>query len=176
MITTDTNILAKNIKLIVFDVDGVLTDGGLYFSDKGTEFKRFNALDGLGMKLLRENGIEVAIISARKVENVVFRMRNLNIEHYYQGQSDKRIALNTLLQKLNLTLTQVAYVGDDVIDLPVMRQVSLPIAVHNAHDLVKDHAKFITQKEGGKGAVREVCDILLKAQGKFEKAMQVYLT
>ena len=155
---------AKKIKLIIFDVDGVLTDGGLYFSDEGIELKRFNSLDGLGIKLLNEYGVEPAIISARNTPNVAHRMNNLNIKHFYQGQSDKLIAYNELLEKLSLNSEQVAYVGDDIIDLPVMRQVGLPIAVSNSHDLVKENACIITDKKGGHGAVREVCDFILKAQ------------
>ncbi|HIB30851.1 MAG TPA: phenylphosphate carboxylase subunit delta, partial [Candidatus Thioglobus sp.] len=114
---------AKKIKLIIFDVDGVLTDGGLFFSDEGIELKRFNSLDGLGIKLLNEYGVEPAIISARNSPNVAHRMNNLKIKHFYQGQSDKLIAYNDLLEKLSLNADQVAYVGDDIIDLPVMRQV-----------------------------------------------------
>jgi 3-deoxy-D-manno-octulosonate 8-phosphate phosphatase (KDO 8-P phosphatase) len=172
----DINRLARKIKLIIFDVDGVLTDGGLYFSDAGLELKRFNSLDGLGIKLLQENGIEPAVISARQSKNVEYRMKNLGIRHFYQGQNDKVIAFKTLLKNLSLTPEQVAYMGDDVIDLPVMTKVGLPIAVANAHDLVKANAKIITQKMGGHGAVREICDFLLKAQGKFDHVMSPYLS
>ena len=129
---------AKLVKLLILDVDGVLTDGGLYFDDNGTELKRFNALDGHGIKMLRNSGVEVAIISARKAECVAHRMKSLGVEHYYQGQSNKVMAYTQLLDKLNLKPTQVAFVGDDVIDLPVMSKVSLPIAVANAHDFVKN--------------------------------------
>ncbi len=166
---------AKNIKLIIFDVDGVLTDGGLYFSDEGIELKRFNSLDGLGIKLLRQSGVEPAIISARNTPNVAHRMKNLGIKHFYQGQSDKKNAYQELLDKLSLTSDEVAYVGDDIIDLPVMRQIGLPIAVANAHDLVKDNACIVTDKLGGHGAVREVCDFILKAQNNYDSAMSAYL-
>ncbi|WP_024792191.1 3-deoxy-manno-octulosonate-8-phosphatase KdsC [Candidatus Ruthturnera calyptogenae] len=166
---------AKNIKLIIFDVDGVLTDGGLYFSDEGVELKRFNSLDGLGIKLLKQNGIEVAVISARSSKNITYRMNDLGIEHFYQGQDDKVVAFNNLIKKLSLQTKQVAYMGDDIIDLPIMRKISLPIAVANAHELVKKNACFITKKIGGHGAVREVCDLLLKAQNTFNKAMRKYL-
>ncbi|QKQ24546.1 3-deoxy-manno-octulosonate-8-phosphatase KdsC [Candidatus Ruthia endofausta] len=167
---------AEHIKLIIFDVDGVLTDGGLYFSDEGIELKRFNSFDGLGIKLLKQNGIEVAVISARNSKNVAHRMKNLGIEHFYQGQDDKVVAFNNLIKKLSLQTEQVAYMGDDIIDLPVMRKVNLPIAVANAHELVKENACFVTEKIGGYGAVREVCDLLLKAQNTFNKAMEKYLT
>lgn len=170
-----TEALAQKIKLIIFDVDGVLTDGGLYFSDDGVEFKRFNSLDGHGVKMLKESGVEPAVISARNSKSVDHRMKNLGIEHFYQGQSDKVIAFNALLKKLNMNVDEVAYVGDDVIDLPVMVKVGFAVAVANAHDLVKQHADLTTEKNGGQGAVREVCDFILKAQGNFDKAMATYL-
>ncbi|MDC9726732.1 MAG: 3-deoxy-manno-octulosonate-8-phosphatase KdsC [Candidatus Thioglobus sp.] len=166
---------AQKIKLIIFDVDGVLTDGGLYFSDEGIELKRFNSLDGLGIKLLKQSGVEPAVISARNTPNVAHRMGNLGIEHFYQGQSNKQIAYQELLDQLSLSPEQVAYVGDDVIDLPVMRNVGLPIAVANAHDLVKDNACIVTEKLGGHGAVREMCDFILKAQDNYDSAMSAYL-
>lgn len=166
---------AKNIKLIIFDVDGVLTDGGLYFSNEGVEFKRFNSLDGLGIKLIKDFDIEPAVITARTSKTVEYRMKNLGITHFYQGQEDKTRAFNALLTKLSLDKNQVAYMGDDVIDLPVMRKAGLAITVANAHELVKQNAHFITHKTGGNGAVREVCDLLLKAQGKFDTAMRAYL-
>lgn len=167
---------AQKIKLIIFDVDGVLTDGGLYFSDEGMEFKRFNSLDGHGIKMLKEFGIEPAIITARESGNVKHRMNNLGIEHYYQGQSNKVLAFEDLLNKLGLEASEVAYMGDDVIDLPVMLKVGLPIAPNNAHELVKEKSALVTSKTGGYGAVREACDFLLKAQDKYDQAMSVYLS
>jgi len=129
----------------------------------------------LGIKLLKQNGVEPAVISARDTPNVAHRMKNLGIEHFYQGQSDKLIAFNELLEKLSLNAEQVAYVGDDIIDLPVMRNIGLPIAVANAHELVKDNACLITDKRGGHGAVREACDFILKAQDNYDSAMSAYL-
>jgi 3-deoxy-D-manno-octulosonate 8-phosphate phosphatase (KDO 8-P phosphatase) len=167
--------LANKIQLVIFDVDGVLTDGGLYFTEDGTELKRFNSLDGHGIKMLKDNGVEVAVITARDSKAVAYRMKNLGITHFYQGQADKVVAFNDLLQKLNLSADSVAYVGDDVIDLPVMTKVGFSIAVANAHDTVKQYANLITEKSGGHGAVREVCDFILKAQGKFDDAMKLYL-
>ena len=175
MNTTDTKALAQKIKLIIFDVDGVLTDGGLYFSNDGQEMKRFNSLDGHGIKILKENGLEPAVISARNSKSVEYRIKNLGIEYFYQGQSDKIIAFNELLKKLKVNADEVAYVGDDVIDLPVMTKVGFSIAVANAHELVKQHADLITEKSGGQGAVREVCDFILKVQDKFDNAMSAYL-
>lgn len=166
ILTINTNHIkkAKNIKLIIFDVDGVLTDGGLYFSDDGTEFKRFSSLDGYGIKLLKDFAIEPAVITARKSQTVAYRMKDLGISHFYQGQNDKIIAFNALLQKLTLTPQQVAYMGDDVIDLPLMQKAALSFAPNNAHSAVKQHADIITDKTGGHGAVREACDFLLHAQ------------
>ena len=166
---------AKSVKLLILDVDGVLTDGGLYFDDNGGEFKRFNALDGHGIKMLLEIGVEVAIISARYSKPVAYRLEGLGIKHYYQGQSNKVAAYKELLEKLDLSAHQVAYVGDDVIDLPVMSKVALPIAVANAHPFVKEHAVLTTQNTGGNGAVREVCDYLLVALGKYDDLMDSYL-
>ena len=168
-------IRAKKVKLIIFDVDGVLTDGGLYFSDEGMEFKRFNSLDGHGIKMLKNFGVEPAIITARESSNVKHRMNNLGIEHYYQGQSNKVEAFEDLLNKLNLSADEVAYMGDDVIDLPVMRKVGLPIAPNNAHELVKENSCVVTDKNGGYGALREACDFILKTQDKFDQAMNIYL-
>lgn len=167
--------LAKKIKLIIFDIDGVLTDGGLYFFEDGSEMKRFNSLDGQGIKMLKYNDIEPAVISARNSKSVNHRMKNLGIEHFYQGQSNKVVAFNELLQKLNVTPNEVAYVGDDVADLPVMTQVGFAVAPINAHDLVKQHAHWVTNKMGGHGAVREVCDFILKSQDVFDKTMAIYL-
>jgi 3-deoxy-D-manno-octulosonate 8-phosphate phosphatase (KDO 8-P phosphatase) len=167
--------IAKAIKLLILDVDGVLTDGGIYFDDNGGEFKRFNALDGHGIKMLLDAGVEVAIISARSSKPVVHRMQALGVKHYYQGQSNKVVAYKELLQKLDLSSHQVAYVGDDVIDLPVMSKVALPIAVANAHDFVKEHAIALTNKCGGHGAVREVCDQLLSAHDVYNSLMYDYL-
>ena len=166
---------SKNIKLIVFDVDGVLTDGGLYFSDEGIELKRFNSLDGLGIKLLKQNGVEPAVISARDTPNVDHRMKNLGIEHFYQGQKDKRIAFSELIDELGIDSSQAAFVGDDVIDLCVMRQCGLAITVPNGHSVVKQLADWQTYASGGKGAVRNVCDLLMIAQGTYNKMIEQYL-
>jgi 3-deoxy-D-manno-octulosonate 8-phosphate phosphatase (KDO 8-P phosphatase) len=130
----------------------------------------------LGIKILKDNGVEPAVITARNSTTVEHRMKNLGITHFYQGQDDKVVAFNDLLNKLNLTADQVAYMGDDVIDLPVMTKVGLPIAVANAHELVKENACIVTDKVGGHGAVREACDFILKAQDTFDEAMKAYLT
>jgi len=166
---------AAHIKLVIFDVDGVLTDGSLYLGDDGQEYKAFNSKDGLGMKMLQRSGVKIGIITARRSQVVKLRMESLGIEHTYQGQEDKLPAFKDLQQKLGLQSGQIAYVGDDVVDLPIMRQVGLAIAVQDAHRLTIEHADWTTTARGGRGAAREVCELLLQAQGKLESAMETYL-
>lgn len=166
---------AKKIRLVSFDVDGVLTDGRLFFDDQGQETKGFHARDGLGIKLLRQSGVEVAVISGRRSRSVERRMAALDIALVYQGQDDKLIALDELCQTLNLQYEQVAHVGDDVLDLPVMMRVGLSIAVQDAHDYVKQHADWCTDLPGGYGAAREVCDLVMKAQSTLEAALSRYV-
>ena len=166
---------AQKIKLVLFDVDGVLTDGGLFFGDDGQEYKAFYSRDGLGIKLLQRTGVEVGVITARQSQLVVHRMKNLGIEHFYQGRLDKTIAFNEILEKLNLTPEQTAYAGDDVIDLPVMTQVGLAVAVQDAHPFVKKHAHWITEHNGGRGAARDLCELIMEAQGSLEKQFNAFL-
>ena len=167
--------IAKNIKLLILDVDGVLTDGGIYFDDNGIEHKKFDSQDGLGIKLLQMSGIEVAVITARTTKSAAHRLEGLGVKHHYHGALDKSVALKDLIKKLSIGLNESAYVGDDVIDLPVMTRVALPVAVANAQECVKDHALLVTQKSGGDGAVREVCDFLLKSQDKYDALVQSFL-
>jgi 3-deoxy-D-manno-octulosonate 8-phosphate phosphatase (KDO 8-P phosphatase) len=171
------DILAKaaQIKLVVFDVDGVLTDGSLFVGDDGQEYKAFHSRDGLGMKLLRKSGVEIGIITARTSEVVKHRMENLDIEHVYQGRLKKLPALEELLAKLGLSFEQTAYVGDDVVDLPVMRQVGLAIAVQDAHPLAKQHAHWQTPHGGGRGAARDVCELIMEAQHTLDTQLKPYL-
>lgn len=166
---------AKNIALVIFDVDGVLTDGSLYFGDDGQEYKAFNSKDGHGMKLLQQSGIKVAIITARSSNVVKHRMQNLGIEEVHQGCQNKVSAYYKILEKLQLPKENTCYVGDDIIDLPVMIQVGLAVAVEDAHPLVKKHAHWQTQNKGGKGAAREVCELILQAQGKLAAIYEKYL-
>jgi 3-deoxy-D-manno-octulosonate 8-phosphate phosphatase (KDO 8-P phosphatase) len=176
-ITDTISHLAKEIKLIIFDVDGVLTDGSLYFDNQGEEFKAFNSLDGHGIRLLLDNDIEVAIITGRKSNLVLKRAKNLGLssELIYQGYRDKIPAFEDLLNKTKLDKKNIAYVGDDVIDLPIMSQVGLSIAVGNANWFVKKHADWTSTQSGGKGAVREVCELLLNAQEKLDNLYNNYL-
>lgn len=165
----------KPIRLVAFDVDGVLTDGGLYLSDSGEEFKRFNSLDGHGLKMLRNSGVELAIITGRKSKCVELRAKNLGIQHLYQGVDDKWKAMQSLLSELNLQPEVSAFMGDDVIDLPVMRRVGLALSVPAAPQLVRDHAHYVSQREGGHGAVREVCELIMAAQGTLATQLAPYL-
>ncbi len=166
---------AKKIKLVLFDVDGVLTDGSLFFGDDGQEYKAFYSRDGLGIKLLQRTGVEVGVITARQSQLVVHRMENLGIEHFYQGSLDKTIAFKELLTKLNLTPDQTAYAGDDVIDLPVLTQVGLAVAVQDAHPFVKKHAHWITEHNGGRGAARDLCELIMEAQGSLNEQFNFFL-
>jgi len=165
----------KPIRLVAFDVDGVLTDGGLYLSDSGDEFKRFNSLDGHGLKMLRASGVELAIITGRRSKCVELRAKNLGIQRLYQGVDDKWEAMQSLLAEMKLTPEASAFMGDDVIDLPVMRRVGLAISVPTAPQLVLDHAHYVSQREGGHGAVREVCELIMAAQGTLASQLAPYL-
>jgi 3-deoxy-D-manno-octulosonate 8-phosphate phosphatase (KDO 8-P phosphatase) len=156
--------IAKNIKLLILDCDGVLTDGTIYVTAQGTEMIAFNVLDGMGIELLQKSGVIVAVISGRHNEAVQHRLNKLNIEHVFLGMHNKITAFETLMNTLQLQTSQVAYVGDDFLDIPVMEKVALPITVPNATDGVKKIAKMCTQKKGGHGAVREVCDFIYHAQ------------
>lgn len=162
--TTELLARARRIRLVVFDVDGVLTDGRLYFSPEGPEMKVFHARDGLGIKLLARHGIAVAVISGRESPMVARRMDALGVTHVYQGQDEKLPILHQLLSELTLPSESCAYVGDDVIDLPPMALAGLACAVADAHPAVRRAAHWVTQAGGGQGAAREVCDLILAAQ------------
>lgn len=166
---------AARIKLLILDVDGVLTDGKLFFDHDGNEYKSFNSQDGHGIKLLRQTGVEVAVISGRKSPAVALRMNNLGISHVYQGHEDKRAAFQELLVKLSLNPEEIAYAGDDLLDLPIMSRVGLAIAVDNAADTVKLYAHWSTLRRGGEGAVREICDLIMQSQGHYDAIVDAYL-
>lgn len=166
---------ARHIKLVIFDVDGVLTDGSLFLGDDGLEYKAFHSKDGLGMKLLQASGVEIGIITARTSKVVEHRMHSLDIKHVYQGCLDKSEAFDDLVSRLGLNHAQVAYVGDDVIDLPVMRKAGLAIAVQDAHPLAKRHAHWQTPHNGGRGAARDVCELIMEAQGTLQSQWDRFL-
>lgn len=166
---------ARTIRLLILDVDGVLTDGRLVFDDRGREYKAFHSRDGHGIRMLGRSGVQVAVISGRKSEPVARRMASLGVEHVYQGHEDKRLAFGQLCSKLEIQPAQVAHVGDDFPDLPLMRMAGLGIAVHDAHEAVRKHADWCTRLPGGAGAVREVCDLIMTSQHTYEAALQTYL-
>lgn len=166
---------ASRVRLVIFDVDGVLTDGSLYLGDQGQEYKAFNARDGHGMVMLQETGVELAVISGRSSPVVRIRMEALGVAHIYQGQKDKASAYEHLKEALSLPDEAVAYVGDDVIDLPVMRRVGLAIAVGDAHPLVRRNAHWCTGAQGGRGAAREVCELIMEAQDNLDRMNRHYL-
>ncbi|MCX7085239.1 MAG: 3-deoxy-manno-octulosonate-8-phosphatase KdsC [Methylococcales bacterium] len=174
-ITSEILAKAKNLKLLILDVDGVLTDGRLFFDQEGNEYKCFHARDGHGIKLLRQSGVEVAVISGRKSKTVELRMKNLGIELVYQGHEHKLGAFNEIIEKLGINPEQAAHMGDDLLDLPIMSRVGLAIAVNDANFAVKERADWCTSTLGGLGAVREVCDLIMQAQGTFDSILNAYL-
>lgn len=158
-------LLAADVRLLALDVDGVLTDGRLYFSAQGDELKAFNILDGQGIKMLHRSGIDVALITGRSSPLTARRARDLGIERLMQGRADKAAALRELCGDLNIPLQQTAYMGDDLPDLEAILIAGLGITVPNGHWHVREQAPWCTQVEGGAGAVREVCDLILQARG-----------
>lgn len=166
---------AARIRLLIFDVDGVLTDGSLFIGDDGQEYKAFHSRDGHGMKMLQASGVEIGIITGRTSEVVRLRMESLAIRHVYQGRMEKLPAFEELLTAAGVSAEEVAYVGDDVMDLPVMRRVGLAVAVQNAHPLVKKHSHWSTPSEGGRGAGRDVCELIMEAQGTLDGQLAPYL-
>ncbi len=166
---------AAHVKLVIFDVDGVLTDGSLYIDDNGTESKAFYSRDGLGMKMIQDTNVKLAVITGRTSELVSHRMKNLGITHVHQGQSDKLPAFELLKSELQLENNEIAFVGDDVVDLPIMKQVGLSIAVQDAHPLVIQHAHWRTPNAGGRGAARDVCELIMDAQKTLADIMNRYL-
>lgn len=159
---------AKKIKCIVFDVDGVMTDGSLGIDDEGQEFKNFNSLDGLGMKLLKASGVQLAIITGRTSNVVKTRAESTGVAHFYQGVEDKLAAFNDLMSKMKMQADEMAFMGDDVVDAPAMIRCGLAITVPSGHRLIKPHAHYITTASAGRGAVREVCELIMQAQGTLE--------
>ncbi|NTV69313.1 MAG: HAD-IIIA family hydrolase [Azonexaceae bacterium] len=171
----DINARAANIKLVAFDIDGVMTDGGLHYTDDGHELKTFNVQDGLGVVLLRRAGIKVAIITGRTSNVVNCRAKDLGVEHVFHGVGNKGAVSGQLLEQLGLQWSELAFMGDDLIDLPAMTRCGLAIAPANARPVVKERAHMVTEASGGKGAVREAIEFILAAQGKLDAAFAPYL-
>ncbi|MBQ7705602.1 MAG: HAD hydrolase family protein [Selenomonadaceae bacterium] len=167
---------AKKIKLVIFDVDGTLTDGGIYIGTSGELFKSFNCHDGFGITAAHKAGLKTAILTGRESACTANRAKELGITAVKQGHMDKRNAYKELKAEFNLRDEEIAYVADDIIDLPVLIQVGFRAAVGNAKIEVKERAHFIAENDGGKGAVREVLEFILKSQGKWEKIIRQYTT
>jgi 3-deoxy-D-manno-octulosonate 8-phosphate phosphatase (KDO 8-P phosphatase) len=161
--------------MMAFDVDGILTNGQLLYTDEGTEIKAFDTRDGLGFKLLREAGIKLAIITARRSELVERRARELGVHFCYQGSEAKLSAFQEILTELKLDGAQAGYMGDDLVDLPVLIRAGFAATVPEAVDAVRERCHYVTSRSGGRGAVREVCEMILRAQGHFDRALAEYL-
>lgn len=166
---------AARVQLMIFDVDGILTDGSLHYGPDGEMIKTFNVLDGHGIKLLQQSGVATAIISARKSPIVARRASDLGIQHLFQGVHDKRAAFEELLALTGTREDACGFIGDDVIDLPILLRVGFAASVPNAHGEVKTRVHYVTQASGGRGAARELCDFIIRAQGNYEAVLAPYL-
>jgi 3-deoxy-D-manno-octulosonate 8-phosphate phosphatase (KDO 8-P phosphatase) len=167
---------AKRIRLLILDVDGVLTSGTIYYGNKEIELKGFHLHDGLGIKLLQKSGVNVGIISGKNSEAVTRRIQELHIEHAYLGYDEKLPAYEELKKTLHLNDEEMAYMGDDLPDLPLLRRAGLAITVPQAPDIIKQHADLITKNKAGAGAVREACEFILNAQDHYQSVIESYLT
>jgi 3-deoxy-D-manno-octulosonate 8-phosphate phosphatase (KDO 8-P phosphatase) len=164
----------KRIKLLLLDVDGVLTDGGIIYNDNGVETKIFNVKDGLGIKMLMEAGIQVGIVTGRSSKALYHRCTDLGISLIFDGMHEKTSVLELILEQTRIQAEEIAFVGDDLIDVPLLREVGLAIAVADAHEIVIENADMVISKEGGHAAVREVCEVILKAQGLWQNILKKF--
>lgn len=171
----NTNTAAARVALMGLDVDGVLTDGSLYFLSAGDEIKVFSSLDGHGIKMLQSAGVEVAIISGRRSQALALRAANLGIAELHMGIEDKRSCMHALLTARGLNWDQAGYMGDDVVDLPVLRACGFSATPANGHYFVKEHVLHVCSHDGGHGAVREVCELILAARGQLPAMLNAYL-
>jgi len=165
---------AKKVNVLIVDIDGVMTDGRIIYSIYGDELKFFDVQDGLGITFLNRAGIKTVIITAKKTRIVKTRARDLKVAKAYLGFPDKLVSLKKILKKFRVAPEEICFIGDDLIDLPVLKRVGFAVAVPNAVDEVKSAAHYVTVREGGRGAVREICDIILKSQGKWDLATSIY--
>lgn len=163
-VTTEVINKAKQLKLLICDIDGIFSDGSVYMGNSGEEIKAFNTKDGFGLKALMNSGVEVAVITGRKSEIVARRMASLGVKYVYQGMETKLIGYQELCKDLNVSAEQVGFIGDDFPDLPVMQKVGLSVSVSDGHPYVKQVADYVTVTSGGKGAVRELTDLIIMAQ------------
>lgn len=166
---------AAKIKLLILDVDGVLTDNRLYYSNDGNELKTFYTRDGHGMVLLRKSGVQMAIITGRKSELVAKRAQDLKIDHLYQGVPDKLPSFEDLMNKIGITHDQVAYIGDDILDLPILMRIGLSVTPADGEDEVKTRVDYVSPHRGGNGVVREICELIMKSQDTWQQHMDFYL-
>ena len=166
---------ARAVKLAVFDVDGVMTDGNLHFTETGESIKVFNSQDGHGLKMLQQGGVEIAIISGRSSHALTHRARDLGITHVFQGIDDKLKTFESLRQSLRLTLEEIAGIGDDVVDIPILTRCGFAACVPAAPALVRQRVHYVTQAHGGRGAVREFWEVILQAQGTLDGLLKRYL-
>jgi 3-deoxy-D-manno-octulosonate 8-phosphate phosphatase (KDO 8-P phosphatase) len=162
------------IKLLILDVDGVMTDGKIIMDDEGRELKSFNVRDGHGIKILQRYGVGVAILTGRKSKVVEYRAKDLEIKDVYQGALNKKEVFEKILKKRKLSADETAYVGDDIVDIPVLKRVGFSVAVADALDVVKEAVNYVTKNRGGHGAVREICEMILQAQGKWTEVAARY--
>lgn len=174
MVNQDIIQRAKRVKLLILDIDGVMTDGRIVYSIYGDELKFFDVQDGFGITLLNRAGIKSVIITAKRSRIVKLRARDMKVARAYQGYSDKLAAFNKILKAFRSDPADICFIGDDLIDLPVLKRVGLAVAVPNAVEEVRTGAHYVTQKTGGRGAVREICDLILKSQGKWDLATSKY--
>ncbi len=158
---------ALRIKLLIMDVDGVLTEGGLRYTGEGETIKTFNVHDGLGIKMIQRAGMITGVISGRRSSALETRLEELGIEEVFMGKYEKESVFEDIISRHRLGEEEVCFVGDDLVDIPLMKRAGFPVAVKNAPDYVKEHAIYVTIREGGKGAVREVTDLILKLRGEF---------
>lgn len=174
MIDEDILTRARAVKVLVFDVDGVLTDGSLFYGDDGQEYKAFNSRDGHGIKMMRDSGVEAAILTGRTSKVVLHRARNLGISRIIQGAHDKLVAYQAMLAETGLKPEQIAYMGDDLVDLPVMRRCGLACTVPDAPEAVKARSHYVARAGAGRGAAREVCELIMQAQGSWQAQLARY--
>ncbi len=166
---------AKKVKLLLLDVDGVLTDGSITYSDEGIELKTFNAKDGFGLNLLRKDGVEVGIITARSSKALIRRCQDLKIDRLYQGRRNKVEAFQEIIGELGLGADEVGYMGDDWLDLPLLAKVGFAATVADAVGEIKEVVDFSSRFNGGQGGVREVCDLIVEAKGMYQELLHGYL-
>lgn len=161
----------RKIKLLILDVDGVMTDGRIIYDSEGRDLKCFDVQDGLGLRLLMSAGIKTMLITSRRSKTIQRRARDLGIEDFYEGIQTKTEVLLEILEKHKVSVEEICYVGDDLVDLGMMKRVGFPVAVTNACDEIKEAARYITRKTGGRGAVREVVELILRTQGRWEEIL-----